>query len=192
METMTVVDNRKNGGAKIKEIWSKIKRVKHIEVILAAIVIVAVLAVYFIGNASGGTKKAAYSETVLTSSDATEQKLCSILSEIEGAGNVQVMITYVSSTEIVTANTSTTSIDKTSANDRTSESRNETVSPVLITQSGTSTPLIVKEILPEVRGVIVIAGGANDIKVRLNLLNAVCTVLAVDAGKVEIFTKNKT
>ena len=62
---------------------------------------------------------------------------------------------------------------------------------MLINQSGTTTPLIVKEILPDVKGVIVIAEGADDIKVRLNLVNAVCTALAVDADKVEIFTKNK-
>ena len=177
--------------SKLFEKLNKIKNIKHIEVIVAISLIVAVIGIYFL---STKTKSVKASEDKTITSDGTdvyEQKLKAVLSEIEGAGKVEVMITYDSSSEIVTANTTTVSTDKTNSSDRTAESKNETVSPVLINQSGTTTPLIVKEILPSVKGVIVIAEGAGDIRVRLNLVNAVCTALAVDAEKVEIFTKNK-
>ncbi len=43
-----------------------------------------------------------------------------------------------------------------------------------------------REDQPKVRGVIVVAQGAGDIGVRMNLLNAVKTLLNVEADKVEI------
>ena len=48
-----------------------------------------------------------------------------------------------------------------------------------------------KENQPEVRGVIVVAQGAEDISVRMNLLNAVTTLLNVSADKVEILKMNQ-
>lgn len=176
---------------KIAGIMKKIKNIKHIEVIIAICLIVAVIGIYLSGTEKN-TKTNTEEKTVSqNNADVYEEKLKAVLSEINGAGKVDVMITYNSSSEIITANTTTVSSDKTNSSDRSAESKNETVSPVLINQSGTTTPLIVKEILPDVKGVIVIAEGADDIKVRLNLVNAVCTALAVDADKVEIFTKNK-
>lgn len=46
--------------------------------------------------------------------------------------------------------------------------------------------LIIKEKQPKVRGVIVIAEGAQDISIRNNILSAVMTLLDVTAEKVEI------
>ena len=46
--------------------------------------------------------------------------------------------------------------------------------------------MIIREDQPEVRGVIVVAQGAGDIGVRMDLLHAVTTLLGVDADKVEI------
>ena len=45
---------------------------------------------------------------------------------------------------------------------------------------------IIKEKQPKVRGVIVIAEGAQDISIRNNILSAVMTLLDVTAEKVEI------
>ena len=43
---------------------------------------------------------------------------------------------------------------------------------------------------PKIRGVIVVAEGASDIGVKLNLYNAVQTVLQVEASKVDVFEMN--
>jgi len=45
------------------------------------------------------------------------------------------------------------------------------------------------EILPKVKGVIVIAQGANDIRVKLDILKAVQALLGVSSSQVEIFVK---
>ena len=61
-----------------------------------------------------------------------------------------------------------------------SQSKSENVASV----SGEA--LIIKENQPKVRGVIVIAQGAQDIGVRNGILSAVMTLLDVTADKVEI------
>ena len=45
--------------------------------------------------------------------------------------------------------------------------------------------LIVKEELPEVRGVLIVAEGAGNIRVKMELLEAAKTLLGVSADKVE-------
>ncbi len=46
---------------------------------------------------------------------------------------------------------------------------------------------MLREDQPKVRGVVVIAKGAGDISVRMQLAQAVCTVLDVDPSQVEVF-----
>ena len=58
-------------------------------------------------------------------------------------------------------------------------------------QGGTSKPLVLKEINPEIKGVIIVAEGANDPRVKLQLTEAVQTVLDVPAYRVSIFESNK-
>ena len=70
-----------------------------------------------------------------------------------------------------------------SEEERYSESRTEKKD--IATSSG-GEAVIIREDQPEVRGVIVVAQGAGDIGVRMELLNAVTTLLGVQADKVEI------
>ena len=121
-----------------------------------------------------------------------ENRLQTVLSEIKGAGNVKVMINYSGTSEIVTAVTKNTSTDKTtdkgSSTNRVTESTTEVTEPVIIQQNGEDTPVIIKEILPDIVGVIVVAEGAKDMSVKINLISAIQTLLNVSANKVEIFT----
>jgi stage III sporulation protein AG len=50
---------------------------------------------------------------------------------------------------------------------------------------------VLKENNPEIKGVIVVAEGADDIEVRLNLLSAVQTILDVSPDKVNVYKMNK-
>ena len=47
-----------------------------------------------------------------------------------------------------------------------------------------------KENSPEIKGVIVVAEGADDIAVRLNLLSAVQTILDISPDKVNVYKMN--
>ncbi|MDL2258537.1 hypothetical protein LJC42_05230 [Eubacteriales bacterium OttesenSCG-928-K08] len=122
-----------------------------------------------------------------------EQRLEQVLSSIRGAGKVEVMITYETGPELVTAmNTDTnTNVSESVADDKQSTTKQETQSqkPATISDSGGTAPIILTEKQPTVRGVIVIADGAGDLNVRLNLQLAVQTVLDVPVNSIEVFER---
>ena len=60
--------------------------------------------------------------------------------------------------------------------------------PIVVKQNGEEKPLVLMEILPVVKGVVVVAEGAKDISVRLNLLEAVQSLLGLDSKSVQILT----
>ncbi len=121
-----------------------------------------------------------------------EMKLKKILSSIKGTGKVEVMITYKSSKEVVPATSTVSSKTETEEMDSNGGVRNikqtdTNTQPVSINTKEGSEALIIKEIEPEIQGVLVIAEGADDLRVRLELERAVQTVLGLDANQVEVF-----
>ena len=115
--------------------------------------------------------------------DDLEKRLEAALSKVDGAGKVEVVINYASSTELVPATSEDIQSSSSSEDDRFTENRVEKKG--IATASG-GEAVIIREDQPEVRGVIVVAQGAGDIGVRMDLLHAVTTLLGVDADKVEI------
>ncbi|HYE84199.1 MAG TPA: stage III sporulation protein AG [Clostridia bacterium] len=125
-----------------------------------------------------------------------ENELSSILSKIQDAGRVSVMITLKSGSEIIPAKDESISDKVTNEKDTSGGTRtiNEktTDDKVVFTaaQGGSSKPLILKEINPEVKGVIVVAEGAKDSKVKLKISQAVQTVLDIPAYRVTVYERN--
>lgn len=98
-----------------------------------------------------------------------EEKLGEILSEINGVGRVSVMISYVST------------IEKDIARDSDSGR--------IITADGDV--VVKREVYPEVKGVVVIADGAEEPKVRKAISQAVIAVTGVGANRVCVFPREK-
>ena len=126
-----------------------------------------------------------------------QDQLSTILSKIAGAGKVSVMITYESGKELVTQKDKSV-IDKvTDEKDNDGGTRiineysidDKTV--MVNQQGGSSQPVVVKEINPEIKGVIVVAEGAWDSKVKLKISEAVQTVLDIPAYRVTVLETNK-
>ncbi len=171
------------------------KKTQYIAIVL---IIAVILAIYFSSitdKTKAETKPETTPQTKQTAADDTEEKLKQTLSMIEGAGKVEVMITYKSGPEIVPAfstDTQKNSTTDTGENQqRTSETQNEQTDVVTIEKGGDANALILKENTPDVKGVIVIAEGAGDISVKISLLKAVQTILAVAPEQIEIFEMNK-
>lgn len=130
-----------------------------------------------------------------TPEEIVEERLKKILQEIRGAGEVEVMITFDIGPEIVAAMNTVTSTDKTEEKDanggtRVVTSESTTGSIATINDSSGNQPLVIKEIMPQIKGVIVVAEGAEDIQVKSMLYEAVKTVLQIPGHKVQIYTKN--
>lgn len=126
-----------------------------------------------------------------------EEKLENILSLIEGAGKVNVLITYSNGMEqIPMYNTkqNTTIIqesDTAGGTRKTEENNNEQI--IIYNENGNiKTPVIKQTINPKIVGVLVIAEGAENINVKENLIKAVESTLDVSAHRVQVFArKNK-
>lgn len=126
-----------------------------------------------------------------------EEELAGILSKIAGVGKVSVMITYESGKELVTQKDKSITDKVTDEKDNAGGTRiiNESSvseKTVMVNQQGgSSEPLIVKEINPQIRGVIVVAEGAWDSKVKRKISQAVQTVFDIPAYRVTVLETNK-
>ena len=126
-----------------------------------------------------------------SSKTALEEKLKNILSQIEGAGELDVMITYESSEEIQPAFNTNTTMEETKELDKQGGERTVTTSSenkTMITSSAND-PIVIKTNQPKINGVIVVATGAKDLNVKETLYSAVQTALQVQGHQVEINTK---
>ncbi|MDD4503497.1 MAG: stage III sporulation protein AG [Clostridiaceae bacterium] len=149
-----------------------------------------------IGNESTQTEMGTVGNAASDYVRGLEKDLSSILSKIQGAGRVSVMVTLKSGTEIIPAKDESVSDKVTNEKDTSGGTRiiNEktTDDKVVFTavQGGNSKPLVIKEINPEIKGVIVVAEGAKDSKIKLKISNAVQTVLDIPAYRVTVYERN--
>ncbi|AKL95296.1 stage III sporulation protein AG [Clostridium aceticum] len=126
--------------------------------------------------------------------EVVEHRLKEILQKIQGVGEVEVMVTFEMGTEIIPASNTTKSTDTTEEKDsgggtRVVASENITETVVVANEGNGHKPLVLKEIKPQVNGVIVVAEGAENIEVKVKLYEAVKTVLQVPGHKVEVYSK---
>lgn len=179
---------------KIKAFWNKIRGIKHIEIIIGVLIIAIMLIAYSGISTLAGSKKQVNTTTInknVSSYDytATEKRLEEVLSKIEGVGEVKVMINYNGSGEKITAKTvSTSTTSSTSAGGAVNSTTSITESPVIINNNGSSSPYVLKEISPQITGVIVVAQGADKPITKLSIMRACQTILQINATYIEIFT----
>lgn len=119
-----------------------------------------------------------------------ERKLEDILSQLKGVENVRVMITLEDTVERIPAFNTTKNNETTNEIDAHGGTReiirDDTTIQVVTSSEGGM--IVLKEIKPTVKGVIVIAQGAEDIEVKEMLYEAVKTVLGIPGNKVEVYS----
>jgi stage III sporulation protein AG len=168
------------------------KKIQYVAILLLVVIILTIYFSSFKGNATKDTPAEPTKETM--QAEDLESKLEGILSSIEGAGRVVVCITYESTPEIVPAISENKQISSTTnaGEDGTSTINTESTQSDVVTLNGNSggSALVLRENSPKVMGVIVVAEGADDIGVRLNLLEAVETVLNVSPDRVDVYKMN--
>ncbi|GKX31924.1 stage III sporulation protein AG [Vallitalea longa] len=121
-----------------------------------------------------------------------EKRLEKEFANIDGVGKVEVVIMLKNSGEIVinkdTPNSKTQSDEEDSeGGKRQTIQEDSTEATVIINNSdGSTKPIILKELEPEVSGVVIIAEGGDDILVKNNLINAAKVLLDVPMHKIEV------
>lgn len=121
-----------------------------------------------------------------------EKRLEKEFANIDGVGKVEVVIMLKNSGEIVinkdTPNSKTQSDEEDSeGGTRQTIQEDSTEATVIINNSdGSTKPIILKELEPEVSGVVIIAEGGDDLLVKNNLINAAKVLLDVPMHKIEV------
>ena len=101
-----------------------------------------------------------------------EEKLASVLSNIDGVGDIQVMISFSDDGEKVIAYETIENVDG-----------SVTKTPVIVKGD----VVILEEKVPEISGVIIVATGADSISIRFNLIDATASVLNINKSIIKVY-----
>lgn len=120
-----------------------------------------------------------------------EQQLKNILSQMEGVGEVEVMITISDMGESViekdSENTSTVTTESDSAGGSRTVTENSLKEQTIYVETGEETyPYVQKEKLPTIEGVVVVAEGGGSSVVVSNISEAVKALLPIEAHRIKV------
>ncbi|MBS5931657.1 MAG: stage III sporulation protein AG [Clostridiales bacterium] len=142
-----------------------------------------------VSNVPTTTSAASYEEEM-------EARLKEALMKVEGIGNVEVMITLKSSKESVTLKDTPYSQESLDESDSSGGERKSTTidkkEETVLQNSGTggSTPYVIKELEPEIEGVLVIAQGGGSQTIISEIVGAVEVLFDVPAHKIKVMKMN--
>lgn len=158
-----------------------IEKIQSGKVPKIVIIIVAFLIILFIlFNNFGFTDK----KKITTDNEQTsiyienlESKLSKVLSNVDGAGKVNVVISYESGKETVLATKKTTT--------KIENGKSEIEETPIIVNGKTVT---IKELNPKIIGVLIVSQGANSLMVKKRLQQATISLLDININQIEILT----
>lgn len=121
-----------------------------------------------------------------------EQRLESILKNINGVGNVKVFINYSESSETVAmynenSKTSVTEETDTSGGVRKVEETDSQKEIVYQEDNGSKTPIVQKMVEPKIEGAIITAEGASNINIKTSIIQAVEAATGLATHKIQVF-----
>lgn len=172
---------------------------------LSNILIIALVGILLIiiGDTISGTSKKNTSTVSNTDikaiSDYEESKkaeLKNILEKTKGVGFTEVMLTFESGEESVPAVNVTDSVSDTKEQDnsggtRTTTQKNSGSTVVMQNENGNSEPLIIKTYKPKVTGVYIVAEGASNNLVQLEIKSIVSKLFGISMDKVSVMPMKK-
>lgn len=186
----------------VKEIKKIIQDKKISNILIVLLILFFVLIVVNFGiskndniNKSNSVDEESKSNAVKVSEYEEQQKqeLISILKKISGVDDVDVMITFESDEVKVPAydktsqNTVTEETDK-NGGKRVNNQTNDDTKIVMKNSGSSDEPFILQTNKPKVIGVVVVAKGASDSKIKHNIEVAVSNLYSLDANKVNVYS----
>lgn len=178
----------------LSKITDKLKRIKHLDIILTVLFIAIILLIYFsttgLFSSKGKETSKTASENISSSSSEAltmdtltsqlSSNLESLICGLSGVTTAKVMLYYdedISYDIAYTQETKTTS----------DGAKIETKSPVLIDVDGTKKPIILSKNIPKPKSIVVVAGGAKNASVKLEILRLIQAMFEISSSKIEIF-----
>lgn len=164
---------------------------KSKKIILFAVILLLVIIVLYdffpkANNQSDTSKKGEMQDTYISD---LEEKLKNILSDTNGVGSCEIVITAAGGTEYIYA-TETSDKNQSIVNgDKTQIDSDSKVSVKTVTDQRDEKPLIEKEVFPEIQGVVIICEGGNNSKIKSTVTNIASTLLGVTKDKIVVEEK---
>lgn len=153
--------------------FEKIKNNKFFQYGLIIVIILAVVLVILITheNKSNVVENKTDVEVYVSN---LEDKLSSLLSEVEGAGKVKVVISVDGGNETVLASKVTVT--------ETANGKERVETPILVNGK----TVVLKELYPKIVGVLIVSEGAKNLMVLSKIQQATVSLLDVNVSQVEI------
>jgi stage III sporulation protein AG len=134
--------------------------------------------------------------TIKDYEDFYENSLKEVLEEIVGVGEVKVMVNLESSEEKVYQENIRTGTQITNENDkqggtRTIDDKTREEDLVLLSDGSGEAPVLVKTLKPKIRGVVVVANGAENMQIKAWIFDVVNRALDVPAHRISIVPMKK-
>lgn len=173
----------------------KSNNIKKMPKMLIIIIIAAIIFLAFsdFGTNNAKTKKTESktdNEIIKPTSDEyvrnTEKRLKEVLEKINGAGTVTVFINSDSGGEKVLAVDKKTKESNTENNENTDKNYETEENIVLSGQSPEQSPYITEELFPKPSGILIIAEGAENDRVKLEIYEAVRAIFGLPANRIKV------
>lgn len=181
------------------------KRKDRLFILLLTGILLLVIAIPIPKKAGSQTQSTSFSDRNATGTsdyeaedyaEYLEQKLSSVLSEVKGVGEAEVMITLASSSEKIlgadqeSESESVKEEDSQGGTRSTAQSKNSYTTVYENGDERQGVPYVTKELTPEVSGVIVIAEGGDDPVTAQNIIEAVQALFEIDTHKIKVMKRN--
>ncbi len=124
--------------------------------------------------------------------EAQKEELKSILESMYGVGEVKVMISFKSGESKVLAYNSSKQVVSTEEKDteggtRVSNQTDDGSTVVMTNEGGDNEPFIVETYKPKIEGIMILAEGASDSKIKYDIQKAVSSLYGLSAEKVNVY-----
>lgn len=138
-----------------------------------------------------GSSKDSSQKTLSDYKEKYESDLTDTLNKMAGVKDVQVVVTLASSEKKVYEKNTKSQTQQTEEEDKqggkrsvVEESTEENV--VIVNKDGEEVPVVIQTETPEIKGVLIVASGVEDLKIKEKVIEAVTRVLDVPRHKVSV------
>ena len=194
---------QKKGGDKAKKVLSSKEMV--IIAILAGIILIIASTSMFSSNKTDN-KTPSETEVINKNTDAGSEEISklvnikeieSIISKIDGAGKISVMITYESGIEKVpgtdnsTSESSTVEKDAQGGNREIADTKEDSKVVYEDGDASSKKVFVSKEIQPEIKGVLIVSSGAGDAQISSSITQSAKVLFNLPMHKIQVVEGNK-
>lgn len=169
------------------QVWKKrlievVRTYKYVILVLAAGLVLLLLPP--IWGAEDGADETEETQTQLKqdpdfSTTELETRLEEALAQIQGVGEVEVVLTLKSGPQDILAQDSDTSVDE--------QGTQSTLSNLTLSQgSGREEAVVIQQLSPQYQGALVVCSGGDEPEVRLRLVEAVSALTGLGADKISV------